>query len=52
MFKSRDRVGIKGDFSEFEHGMVVGARQAGLCILETADPLYREWSKKEEISRE
>ncbi len=33
------RVGKKGDLSDFERGMVVGARQAGLRISKTADLL-------------
>ncbi len=55
-------MGKKGDLSDFERGMVVGARRADLSILKTADLLgfshttissvFREWSEKEKISSE
>ncbi len=53
-------MGKKGDLSDFERGMVVGARRAGLNISKTADllgfsrttisSLYRGWYEKEKIS--
>ncbi len=55
-------MGKKGDLSDFECGMVVGARRTGLGISKTASLLgflcttiswvYREWTEKEKISSE
>ncbi len=47
-------MGKKGDLSDFERGMVVGARRADLSISETAwsTGIFREWSEKEKISCE
>lgn len=55
-------MGKKANLSDIEHGIVVGARQAGQSIWETADLLrfsltiisriYRKRSEKEKISSE
>jgi len=41
----------KVDFSDFERGMVVGARRADLLgfLHTTNSRVYREWSEKEKI---
>jgi len=47
-------MGKKGDLSDFERGMVVGARRAGLSISQSAQGfshttisrVYKEWCKK------
>jgi len=54
------RIGKKGDLSNFECGMVVGARQAGLSISQSHQLLgfsrttiyrfYKEWCEKGKTS--
>lgn len=56
-FKPSIKPRKKGDFSEFERDRIVGGRQAGLCVSETAglwgfshivsSRFYKEGSKKE-----
>ncbi len=58
-FKPSIRMGKEGDLSDFECGMVVGAKRADMSISKTADLLgfsrttisrvYRERSEKEKI---
>ena len=60
-FRPNVRMGKKCDLSDFDHGMIVGARQGGLSISETADLLgfcttvsrvCREWCEKLKTSSE
>lgn len=56
------RMGKRGNLSDFEHGMVVGARRPGLSILEsdnllefshtTMSGVYKKWSEKEKMTSE
>ena len=60
MFTSTIRIGKKCDLSDFDRGMIVGARQAGLSIFITVDLLrfspttvsrvYAKWCNKERTS--
>ena len=62
MFTSTIRMGKKCDLSNFDCGMIIGARQGGLSISETADLLgfsctkvtrvCREWCEKPKPSSE
>ncbi len=56
-------MGKKGDLSDFDRGIVAGARRANLSIFRkitdllrfshtTISSVYREWSEKEKISSE
>ena len=57
MFRPNVRMGKKCDLSDFDRDMIVGARQGGLSISETADLLgfshttvsrvCREWCEKQ-----
>ncbi len=45
-------MGTKGDLSDFERGMVVGARRAGLSISKTADLLGFSHTTISRVNRE
>ena len=61
-FRSNVRMGKKCDLSDFDHGMIICARQGGLSISETADlqgfsrktvtRVFREWCEKQKTSSE
>jgi len=45
-------MGKRGDLSNFEHGMVVGARQAGLSISQSAQLLGFSLTTISRVSKE
>ena len=51
-FRPNIRMGKKYDVSDFDHAMIVGARQGGLSISETADPLTFSHATVSRVCRE